>query len=383
MDFSLSPEQRDICTTVEECARTRLNNAVFNDDETARFPVEKWRQCGDLGIMGLPVPEAYGGSGATMLTTALAVQALARTCTDEGLVFSLCAHLCTCTVPLMLFGTPWQKERWLKKCAYGVLIGGNGSSEAGAGSDLPSMTTSVTTTTNGYRLNGAKLFVTNGPVADLVVIYAKHPNGMRMADISAFLVENNTEGFATGQHFSKMGLRTSPLCEIVLTNCTVPTEHLLGRERFGMMVFNKSMLWERCIMAAYHIGTMEQQYTAAVTYARQRQQFGKNLIGHQHIAARLVAMQCNVETARLLLYKTCTDFDNGTATLAQSSLLKLHASESKVKNSLDAVQIAGAYGYIKESMPEKQLRDSIAATIYSGTSEIQKKIIADGISSHG
>jgi len=383
MDFSLTTDQREICALIEELSRTRLNDGIFADDDAARFPSEKWKQCCDLGITGLPVPQEFGGSGASMLTTALGIQAFARTCSDEGLVFSLCAHLCTCTVPIMLSGTDDQKKRWLPALAEGTVIGGNGSSEASAGSDLPSMTTSVEAVAGGYRLSGAKLFVTNGPVAQLLIIYARHSGGMRMADISAFIVETNAEGVGTGQHFGKMGLRTSPLCEIILTDSMVPAANLLGRERFGMMVFNQSMLWERIIMSAYHIGAMEQQYAETVSYAKQRKQFGKKLIEHQDIASKLVTMHLAVETARLLLYKTCSDYDAGTCTLAQASLLKYHASESKVRNSLDAVQIHGAYGYMKESSTEKQLRDSIAATIYSGTSEIQKKIIAEGILSHG
>jgi L-prolyl-PCP dehydrogenase len=383
MDFSISDEQQEICQTVEKLARERLNGSVFEDDEAARFPQEKWNLCGQFGIPGLPVPEKYGGSSASMLTTALAVQALARTCMDEGLVFSLCAHMCTCIIPILQFGTEKQKERYLEGLSEGKMIGGNGSSEANAGSDILAMKTKVEKNENWFILNGAKQFVTNGSIADVIIIYAKHPGGMRMADISAFLVKKEFAGVSIGQNFTKMGLRTSPLCEIVLCDCEVSSEQLLGRERLGMSVFNHSMLWERIIMSAFHTGAMEQQLTFVTGYAKQRKQFGKRLIDHQDIAGRLVNMKRDVETSKLLLYKECWDYDNGKHDLGQVSLLKYHTAESKVRCSTDAVQILGAYGYIKKSLVEKQLRDSMAATIYSGTSEIQKIIITEGLCGNG
>jgi alkylation response protein AidB-like acyl-CoA dehydrogenase len=321
--------------------------------------------------------------GASMLTTALAVQALGRSCTDEGLVFSVCAHLCTCVIPLMLHGTPDQKRIYLEACAQGRKIGGNGSSEAAAGSDIAAMKTRVESDGDRFVLNGAKLYVSNGTVADIFIVYAKHPQGMSMADISAFVVERKFPGFAMGQVFKKMGLRTCPLCEIVFNDCKVPAENLLGRERFGMRVFNDSMLWERIVMAAYHIGSMEQQFGFVLKHATTRKQFGRRIIEHQEVSGKIVDMKLGIETSKLLLYKTASDYDRGSRDLPQASLLKYHSSESKVKNSLSAVQILGAGGYIRENPVEKQLRDSIAATIYSGTSEIQKKIIAEGLQSHG
>jgi L-prolyl-PCP dehydrogenase len=383
MDFSITDQQREICDTVEELSHRYLNGEVFTDDETAAFPLEKWNRCGECGLPGLPVPEQYGGGGASLLTTALAIRTLARTCADEGLVFSLCAHICTCIIPLVTFGTKEQKKRYLPSLADGKKIGGNGSSEANAGSDLPAMKTKVEKMDAFYILNGSKLFVTNGTVADVIIIYAKHPDGMRMADISAFIIEKECRGVSVGQHFLKMGLRTSPLCEILLSDCAVPQDNLLGRERFGMSVFNDSMLWERVVMSAYHTGAMEQQLNLVTSYAKQRKQFGKRIIGHQDIGVKLVAMKRAVETSKLLLYRTCWDYDIGNRDLAQASLLKLHTSESKVKNSVDAVHILGAYGYLKESMIEKQLRDSMAATIYSGTSEMQRKIIVEGMGRNG
>jgi alkylation response protein AidB-like acyl-CoA dehydrogenase len=287
----------------------------------------------------------------------------------------------TCVVPIWHFGTPEQKSRYLPKVCSGEYIGGNGISEADAGSDVSAIATKVVKENSCYILHGTKIFVTNGPVADLLILYARHPDGMKMLDISAFIVETDNPGFKIGQVFRKMGLRTCTLSEVILDRCRVPQENLLGRERMGMTVFNHSMLWERIIMGAYHIGAMEQQYELTTRYASLRRQFGQKIIEFPRVSDKIVDMKIRIETAKLMLYKVCWDYDNGRTDPADAAMLKLLTSESKVKNSLDAVQVFGAYGYIKESQVEKQLRDSIASTIYSGTSEIQRKIIADEIGS--
>ena len=377
MDFTFTDEQKEIQKSVLQLCLSKLNDNIFIDDEQAVFPIEKWKICGQFGIPGLPIPEEYGGIGRDMLTTALAIRSLGYGCKDEGLVFSICAHMLTCAIPLWCFGTQEQKTTYLPKLCSGEYIGGNGITEAGAGSDISSIAAKVEKEGNYYSLQGTKIFVTNGPVANLLVIYAKHPDGMNMLDISAFIIETDCPGFSIGQVFKKMGLRTCTLSEVVLDKVRVPEQNLLGRERRGMTVFNKSMLWERIIMGAYHIGAMEQQYELTVKYALLRKQFGQTIISFQQVSDKLVAMKMRIETAKLLLYKVCWNYDNNQADLSQAAMLKLLTSESKVKNSLSAVQIFGAYGYLKESDVEKQLRDSIAATLYSGTSEIQKNIISE------
>lgn len=381
MDFSLTAEQREIQESVLTLCNSKLNKTADRDDEHGVFPADKWKRCCEFGLAGLPVPEEYGGLGLDMLTTALAIRSLGYGCRDEGLVFSLCAHLLTCAVPIWRFGSEEQKRKYLPGLCSGNLIGANGMSEADAGSDAAAIVTSAKKEAEGYLINGAKIFVTNAPVADLLLIYARHEGGMKMLDISAFLVERRNPGCKIGQVFKKMGLCTSPIGEVILDHCRLPAASLLGRERMGMSIFNHSMLWERIIMAAYHVGAMEQQYELTARYASVRRQFGKKLSGFDRVSDRLINMKMRLESARLMLYKVCWSYDNNQADLSQAAMLKLSASESKVKNSLDAVQIFGAYGYMKESRVEKQLRDSIAATIYSGTSEIQRKIIAEQIGS--
>ena len=377
MDFSINEEQKTICESIKELCQNQLNNNVFSDDEEAVFPLEKWKMLGDFGVHGLPIPVEYNGLGLDMLTTALAIEALGYSCRDEGLVFSICAHMLTCAVPIFQFGTDEQKKKYLPDLACGKLIGGNGISESEAGSDLSDLQTKAEKKDDHFLLNGTKIFVTNGPQADLLLIYARHPEGIRMLDISAFIVETDQNSVKIGQVFKKMGLRTSPLSEIILDNCQVNNNNLLGRERLGMKVFNLSMLWERIVMAAYQTGAMQYQYEKTLAYAKTRKQFQEPILKFDRVADKLIDMYKRLEMSRLLLYKTAWKYDRENCDLNDAALLKIVASDAKVKNSLDAVQVHGAYGYLKESEVEKELRDSICAPVYSGTSEIQKKIIAD------
>jgi alkylation response protein AidB-like acyl-CoA dehydrogenase len=358
-------------------ARKELNGRIYEDDSEARFPIEKWKSVCALDFLALPVSEEYGGMGESLLTTALAMKTLAANCKDEGLVFSLCAHLCTCLVPISLFGTPSQKRKYLPGLCKGELIGANGTSEAGAGSDLSLIQTKVERVAQGYRLDGSKIFVTNASIADVLIIYARHSAGSAGANLSAFIVDRSTPGIGLGQTWKKMGLRTSPMSEMTFDDCRVGEDARLGRERFGLAMFNRSMIWERVLMAAYHIGAMELQFNEALDYSNSRSQFGSRIGKFQMVAEKLVKMRVGIEAAKALLYQTCWKLDQGCERTSDASILKLVASEAKVANSLDAVQIFGAYGFMKESLVEKQLRDSIGARIYSGTTEIQKKLIAD------
>lgn len=375
MDFSLTREQTAICRAVKEVC-----TGYFSRQDTATdsgFAHDLWRKVCGIGVLGLPVPEELGGTGGDMLTTALAIQTLGRYCHDEGLVFSLCAHLCTCLIPLAHFGTDDQKQAYVPSLADGAMIGGNGITEANAGSDSGSITTCVTPEDDGFVIHGAKTFVTNAPLADLLLIYARHEGGMKMMDVSCFVLPKDTPGLCLGQTYEKMGLETSPLSEVLLNGCRVSRSSLLGRERLGLQVFNHSMLWERILMSAYHVGAMESQFDTVLEYAGARSQFDRKIKKHDRVADLLVEMKMRLTTSRLMLHHVCWTYDRGAADLADAAMLKLQCSESKVKNSLDAVQIFGAYGYMKESAVEKQLRNSIAATIYSGTSQMQRKIIGD------
>jgi alkylation response protein AidB-like acyl-CoA dehydrogenase len=375
----LSNDQKDIKEFVYDFAKNNLNEDIFKDDEESQFPFEKWKLCGEFGLLALPISEEFGGQGYNMLDTALSIEELARGCMDEGLVFSICANLLACLIPIYKFGTLEQKNKYIKDIVEGNKICGNAITEADAGSDLKSMKTKVIKDDEGFSLKGAKIFVSNGPVADIFIVYGKHEKGLAMLDTSAFIVEKDDLGVENGQKFDKMGIRTCQLGEILLNNCKIESDRLLGKEKMGMSIFNYSMLWERIIMSAYHLGAMKQQYELVLDYANKRKQFNDKIISFSRVSDKLIDMQMKIELSELLLYKTCWKYDNDEFQNADASKCKLYISDSKVKNSLDAVQIFGAYGYLKESQIEKQLRDSISAKIYSGTSEIHRKIIAESL----
>lgn len=379
MDFSYTEEQRQICGLMEECCERYLNDGVYADDESGTFRRDKWSRLADTGLLGLPFPAAYGGAEQGMLTTALAIRSLACHCHDEGLVFSVCAQMSAAQVPLWLYGSEEQQARYLAPLIEGRFIGSSVITEPGAGSDSSAMTTSVEKDPEGYILNGVKTFATLAPESDILLVYGKHANGLPMLDVSAFILEGRQQEYEIGQVFEKMGLRTSPMSEVLLNRTRIPAHRLLGRERQGMGIFFKAMLWERIIVSAYHVGAMEQQYEQTYQYAGQRKQFGQAIRSFEGVYDKLVQMRIRLETSRLMLYKVCEDFDQGRCGMHSASMLKLHTSESKVQNSLAAVQIWGAYGYVKESPPEKQMRDSLASKLYSGTSEMQKKIMLEGL----
>jgi alkylation response protein AidB-like acyl-CoA dehydrogenase len=375
LDFSLNREQTAICRSIKELCTDYFSRADVAADKSFRHDL--WKKICGIGVLGLPVPENLGGTGYDMLTTALAIQTLGRYCPDEGFVFSLCAHLCTCLIPLVHFGTDKQTKRYLSPLIEGAMIGGNGITEADAGSDTSAIITCVTREKNSYVIDGAKIFVTNAPVSDVLLIYARHKGGMKMMDLSCFVVDKETPGLSLGQTYDKMGLETSPLSEVLLDQCRVSPEDLLGRERFGLQVFNHSMLWERILMSAYHVGAMESQFDRVMEHTGARSQFNRKIKKHDRVADMLVEMKLRLTSSRLMLHHVCWSYDQADAGLPEAAMLKLQCSESKVKNSLDAVQLFGAYGYMKENAVERELRDSIAATIYSGTSQIQRKIIGD------
>jgi alkylation response protein AidB-like acyl-CoA dehydrogenase len=376
MDFELTEEQRSLRESVVEFARRELNEDVISRDKEATFSREAWAKCADLGLLGLPVPKEYGGVGADAVTTVIALEALGYACTDNGLVFSLNAQMWACETPIVHFGTEEQKHRYLPGLSDGSLLGAHGMSEPGSGSDAFALATTAERTGSGYVLNGTKTFVTNAPEADLHVLFATIDRALGFAGITAFLVESGTPGLSAGRPLSKMGLRTSPMSEVVLEDCEVPVAAVLGEPGGGMAVFNTSMVWERSCILSSAVGAMERQLEQAVAYAQERRQFGEPIGSFQAVAHRLVDMKLRLETARLLLYRLAWLLDSGRPATLDSALVKLHLSDSYVRSSLDALQVLGGYGYMTEYELEREVRDSIGSRLYSGTSEIQYNIAA-------
>jgi len=376
MDFAWTDEQLAYKQGVIEFARKELNEGVPERDQQGSFSRENWRKCARFGIQGLPFPEEYGGANADILTTMLTMEGLGYGCRDNGLIFALNAQMWSVQMPIFTFGTDAQKQKYLPGLCSGKLIGAHGMTEPDSGSDAYSLRTRAERCDGGYVLNGTKMFVTNAPVADLAVIFATVDPGRGMWGITAFLVERGTPGFDVSRDLHKMGLRTAPMAELILRDCYVPEENRLGPEGVGARIFNSSMEWERSCILAGHVGAMERQLEMSIRYARERVQFGQPIGKFQSVANRIVDMKVRLETARLLLYKVAWLKKTGRPAVMEAALAKLYLSECFVASSLDAVRVHGGYGYTTEFEVERDLRDAVGGTLYSGTSDIQRTIIA-------
>jgi L-prolyl-PCP dehydrogenase len=379
VEFELTEDQRAFRNSVVEFAQRELNEDVLERDRAGAFSRSAWKKCADLGLLGLPVPEEYGGVGADTTTTIAALEALGYGCVDNGLIFSLNAQMWACETPIVRFGTEEQKRRYLPGLCDGSLIAAHGMTEPGSGSDAFAMGTTARRTAGGYVLDGTKTFATNAPESDLFLLFAVTDPNLGFAGISAFLVEKGTPGLTVGKPISKMGLRTSPMSEIFLEGCTVSESTLLGKLGGGSVVFNASMTWERSCILASTVGTMERLLERSIAYAQERRQFGQPIAGFQAVAHRLVDMKLRLETARLLVYRLAWLLDNGRPATLDSALTKLYLSDCYVKTAMDALQVQGGYGYMTESELERDVRDSIGSRLYSGTSEIQYNIAAQSM----
>lgn len=376
MDFSWTEEQLAYKKAVIGFAQKELNQGMIERDHNSNFSKDLWRKCAEFGIQGLPFPEKYGGSEADILTTMLTMEGLGYGCTDNGLIFGINAQMWSVQMPIFAFGTEEQKEKYLPLLCRGQLIGAHGMTEPDTGSDAYALRTRAERCEGGYILNGTKMFVTNAPVSDLAVVFATLDPSRGMWGITGFIIEKGTPGFTASQKIEKMGLRTSPMGELILRDCFVPEANRLGPEGAGSRIFNHSMEWERSCILASHLGVMERQLERSIQYARDRRQFGQSIGRFQSVANRIVDMKVRLETARLLLYQVAWLKKMGKSAVMEAAMAKLYLSECFVQSGMDAIRTQGGYGYMTESEVERDLRDAVGGTIYSGTSDIQRNIIA-------
>ncbi|ADO72619.1 acyl-CoA dehydrogenase family protein [Stigmatella aurantiaca] len=377
MDFSWTSEQLELYDRALDFARANLSDDPKRTE--GKFPRTLWQRCGEFGFLGLPVPERHGGLGLDTLTTARVMEALGRGCVDTGLVFSAGAHLFACVMPILEAGDDRQKTQYLPRLCSGEWVGANAISEPEAGSDVFALKTRAVRDGDSYVLDGGKSYVTNGPDADVFLVYAvTHPTSGYLG-LSAFLIEKKTPGLSVGRPFEKMGLSTSPIAPIYLEGCRVPASAMLGAEGQGAPLFKRSMQWERACLFAAYVGVMERVLEQTVDFARQRKQFKRAIGKNQAISHRLADMKLRLESSRLLLYRACWLMDRGQEASMEVSLAKLAISEAAVQCGLDTLQIHGGMGYVTETGIERVLRDAIPSTIFSGTSEIQRDIIASNL----
>jgi alkylation response protein AidB-like acyl-CoA dehydrogenase len=379
MDFELSEEQQELQSAAIEFARQELNDDVIRRDHDEVFSHEGWKACARFGVQGLPVPPEYGGMGLGITEAIAVMEGLGYGAGDQGLLFSLNAQLWTATLPILVYGTDEQRERYLPGLASDSVIGANCASEPDAGSDIFAMSTRAEKKGDHYVLNGAKTFVSNAPIANLFVTYATIDPRLGAMGITAFLIDRETPGLSVTRKLEKMGLRTSPMAEVLFEDCVIPVSNRLGREGRGVAVFECSMEWERgCILANY-LGLMRRQLESCIAHVRNRKQFGKPIGKFQSVANRIVDMKVRLDACRPLVYRIGLLKAKNKPAVLESSIAKLFLSESLVKSCQDAMQIYGGYGYMVDQGIERDLRDALGSTLYSGTSEIQRNLIAGSL----
>ena len=373
----MTPDARQIGVQ-EEIADwcERLNAVQSADASSDRFCTEKWALVRESGILRLPFEPAYGGRGEDLVSTMRVLEALGRGCHDGGLCFSVTTQIVSAGVPLQRSGSEALRQRYLPRLLDGSAIGAHAITEPGGGSDALSMGTTAVRCGDHYVLTGTKAFITHAPVADVFVVYAKtKPEGGPLG-ITAFVVDRDTPGLRTSEAIPKLGLKGSPVGELVLDGCEVPATNVIGKPGSGFFVLDHVMKWEILLSFITSAGAMVHRLERCVEYARTREQFGKPIGGFQAIAHKIVDMKIAVETSRRWLYDTAEKFMAGEDTTADIAIAKLVTSEANVSTALAAVQIFGAAGYTAAAGIEAGLRDAIGGTIYSGTSEIQRNRIA-------
>jgi alkylation response protein AidB-like acyl-CoA dehydrogenase len=376
MDFELTAEQKALQDGAIEFARVALGRDLVERDRERMFDREGWQRCADFGVLGMPIPQAYGGMGLGLSELLAVMEGLGYGARDQGLLFSINAHLWTNSIPILIYGTEAQRQRYLPGLCNGQLIGANCASEPDAGSDIFAMRTRAVKRGDRYVLSGTKMFVTNAPVADVFVTYATIDPALGPSGITAFIVDGANPGLSLSRKLDKMGLRTSPMAEVVFDECEVPEQNRLGREGRGVEVFESSMEWERGCILASCLGVMRRQLEACLRHVRSRKQFGKAIGKFQSVANHIVDMKVRLETCRPLVYRIGWLKDHQKKAMLEAAMAKLYVSECLVKSSLDAIQVFGGYGYMTEQEVERDLRDAVGSTLYSGTSEIQRNIIA-------
>lgn len=377
MAFALNDEQLMIQAMVREFARKVLAVTAAERDRTKAFPAENLKKMGELGLMGMMVPMAYGGEGADTLGYVAALAEVAYACAATAVVMSV--HNSIVCESILRFGTEDQKQKYLKPLATGRRIGAFALTEPHAGSDPVSQSTTAVRDKGTYIINGSKRFTTTGKNSGLVIVTAKTDEGLRHKGISAFLVEKNTPGLVVGREEEKMGLRASDTTDLIFEDCRVPEENRLGREGDGFKIAMTALDGGRIGIAAQSVGVAQAAYDATIKYVKQREQFGRKISKFQGLRWTIADMATEIEASRQLMYVAAAMKDRGEKFTAQASMAKLFASEMVNRVTARAIQLHGGYGFTQDYPVERYYRDARVFTIYEGTSEIQRVVISNEI----
>jgi len=377
MDFDLTKEQQMSKQLFREFAEKEVKPLAQEIDESERFPKETVTKMAKYGFMGIPYPRELGGQGCDALTYILCVEELSRVCGTTGVIVA--THTSLCCEPIYRQGTPEQKKKYLHPLLTGKTLGAFGLTEPNAGTDASGQQTKAILDGDNYILNGSKLFITNGGVADTFIIFAMTDKSKGTRGISAFIAEKDFPGFSIGKKELKMGIRGSSTCELVFNNCVVPKENMLGRESKGFGIAMATLDGGRIGIAAQALGIAQGAFDEAVKYVKERKQFGRSISSFQNTQFQLADMKARIEATRLLVYNAAYAKENKGRCTTEAAMAKLYASETAMAVTTKCVQLFGGYGYTREYPAERMMRDAKITEIYEGTSEVQRMIIAGSV----
>lgn len=377
MEFGLSQEQKYVKQMLEEFVKNEVDPIAADIDESERYPMETVEKMGKYGIMGMPYPKDYGGAGTDYLSYIIAVEEMAKACATTSVILS--SHVSLCCWPIFTFGTEEQKKKYLPNLLSGKKIGAFGLTEPNAGTDASAQQSVAVLEGDHYVLNGSKIFITNGGVADVFVIFAMTDRSKGVKGISAFILEKGMPGFSVGKTEEKMGIRASSTTELIFEDVKVPKENLLGKEGKGFSIAMKTLDGGRIGIAAQALGIAEGALNEAIEYMKERTQFGKKLSKFQGLQWYIAEMQVRVEASKYLVYKAAWKKSIGENYTMDAAEAKLYAAETAMYVANKSLQVLGGYGYTKDYPLERMLRDAKITEIYEGTSEVQKMVIAGSL----
>ena len=376
MNFGPTQEQVALCDQMKSFSNNTLGKDLSARDAAGEFRREDWEACAKEGVFGLNTPKELGGSGHDILTSVLILEALGHGSPDNGLNLAINGQVWCVQAPILKFGSDFQREKYVKGMVDGSMIGAHAMTEEESGSDAFGMKSTAEQTDGGYILNGRKIYVGMAPVADCILVFVSTDPSRGRWGISTFIVDAKSEGVTLHPAQEKMGLRTVPTGAIEFENVFVPVENMIGKPGSGASIFTASMDYERSFIFTSHVGSMARQLDQAIEFSRTRQQLGQPIGKLQSISNRIADMKLRLETSRLLLYKCASLLDQGKSIPMEAAMANLHIAESFVENSLASIRIHGGKGYMSAFEVERDLRDAVGGVIYSGTSDIQRNLIA-------
>lgn len=370
MDFTISKEQKQFRRETIEFARNYLNDEKYLET----YSKEMWKKISDFGLLGITIGEEYGGLNESFMTAALVFEGLGYACKNNGFIFVVNNHIWVAQNLIYLYGSKLLRDKYLPDMVEGKKIGSIVITETESGSDALNMSTRAVEDGDNFILNGTKAFISNGPIAEIFIVFAVTQTEPDKR-ITAFVVERGCNGVRVGPDIEKMGLGACPTAEVIFDHCVVPKENILGKLGGGAFLLTNALEWERCYEFVPHIGVMQRIMEKCIEHARTRKQFNKPISEYQAVSHKIADMQSAIEMARLMMYKISWLKDQGKTAFLETSIFKVFVSDHYIKTCRDAIQIFGAYGYSKEYELERELRDAIACSIYSGTNEMQKNTI--------